>query len=138
MNQILIIIGLCFANIVFYLIMNRLKSHKLVELVFLIGFTITTYYILRNIDRNSLDSFFFEVSEGRKKCLEEQVLPIFNRSAGCCGKGTKGGIPARYTYPDLFDPNPDDKWQWERTDAFDDESSITPPTTSCSSSGFGY
>jgi hypothetical protein len=136
MNQILIIIGLCFANIVFYLIMNRLKSHKLVELVFLIAFTITTYYILRNIDRNSHDNFFFEVSPARKKCLEEQVEPIFNRTKGCCPKWSTGGIPASRTYTDLIDPN--NKLNWNRVDAFGAEDSITPPTQTCDDPSIGY
>jgi hypothetical protein len=136
MNQILIIIGLCIANIAYYLIMNRLQSHILVEIAFLIGFTVATYYILRFFERKNTDNFFFEVSPARKLCMEEQVLPVFNRSAGCCGKGTIGGIPARYTYPDLINPNSPDNWN--RVDAFDDEPSITPPTKSCSSPDIGY
>lgn len=72
------------------------------------------------------ESFFFEVSPQRKKCLMEQVLPIRgNRSCTCCQKGTTGGYPAKYVYDDLTDGT------WNRVDAYGDKDSMTPPTKSC-------
>lgn len=44
------------------------------------------------------ESFYFEVSPERKKCLEEQVsLLHHSRSCNCCSKGTVGGYPPQYT-----------------------------------------
>jgi len=43
------------------------------------------------------ESFYFEVSPQRKKCLEEQVsLHHHSRSCDCCPKGTVGGYPPMY------------------------------------------
>jgi hypothetical protein len=141
MNQILIILFLSVANIVFYYVTYHISSsishklsHNLVNIALIIAYTIATYYILQSAYYD--ESFFFEVSPARKQCLEESVLPIFNRTSGCCGKGTIGGIPARYTYPDLIDPN--NKLNWNRVDAFGAEDSITPPTQTCNDPSIGY
>ena len=142
-STITTIVCLSIANIVFYFITFFISSrirhksfNKLLTLTLIVLYTILTFYVLRRVYISSDDGFFFEVSPHRKMCLEESVEPIFNRSAGCCGKGTIGGIPARYTYPDLIDPN--NKLNWNRVDAFSNEDSITPPTQACSDPSFGY
>jgi len=93
----------------------------------IITYSILSFYILQNAYYT--ESFFFEVSPQRKKCLEEQVQPVPYRSCGCCGKGTTGGYPARYIYPDLIGNS--DGWNWNRVDAYGKEASITPPTQEC-------
>lgn len=63
------------------------------------------------------ESFYFEVSPRRKKCLEEQVSlnPSSQRSCHCCGKGTVGGYPPVYT--DWLTPQGENEL-WKRPDNY--------------------
>ena len=62
---------------------------------------------------NPSESFFFEVSPRRLKCLKEQVstAPNTSRSCSCCQKGTVGGYPPNYM--DWIQKSSDD---WSRAD----------------------
>lgn len=65
---------------------------------------------------NTSESFYFEVSPERKKCLLEQVsLDGSPRSCKCCGKGTVGGYPPYYR--DWLIPEGDNQL-WKRTDNY--------------------
>lgn len=126
---ILTVCNIIFSYFLFYstrLFRNRLASNVYFNLV-IITYSIVTFYVLQNMYYT--ESFFFEVSPQRKKCMEEQVLPIPYRSCQCCGKGTVGGYPTRYLYKDLI--GNEDGWDWNRVDAFGKADSITPPTDSC-------
>lgn len=82
-------------------------------------------------NNNHQESFFFEVSPKRKACLEAQVslsnedddnAVVTGDCVGCCGKGTKGGIPSRYSDYGLTLGDPDDGYihnDWARNDLFD-------------------
>lgn len=134
MAQILQILLLSLANILFFYLLlsslpiskNMWMKHSTILLAIIL-YTIILYYILQSAYYN--ESFFFEVSPQRKKCLLEQVEPTPYRSPGCCGKGTTGGYPARYLSKDFI--NPEGGWDWTRVDAFGNEASITPPTDEC-------
>jgi len=59
------------------------------------------------------EGFFFEVSPQRAACLKRQVSRNHfgeNRSCGCCGKGTVGGIPPNYAEWLNVDPDTGDLW----------------------------
>ena len=66
---------------------------------------------------DSSESFYFEVSPERKKCLLEQVSlnPTGERSCQCCGKGTVGGYPPYYR--DWLIPEGENQL-WKRTDNY--------------------
>jgi len=57
--------------------------------------------VFMNFNRTPPESFYFEVSPQRKKCLEEQVSlnpkTLGPRSCACCPKGTVGGYPPHYS-----------------------------------------
>lgn len=140
MNTAINILILIILNLLFFylylLLWEKKKSkiifHILTVLSFILYSIIIYYFVVYVDDQN--ENFFFTVSPQRKKCLEEQVLPIENRSCNCCGKGTVGGYPAKYIYEDLIDENkPVPKWNWNRVDNFDSIPNIDPPTDTCQS-----
>jgi len=85
--------------------------------------------LFMNYYTQQIDSFYFEVSPQRKKCLEEQVsLSSSTRSCGCCPKGTVGGYPPLYKQWLHSNPRED---AWHRQDNWTtDLSKVTdlPPT----------
>ena len=137
MTQIFAIFYLSIANILFYYLTNMLDTRfnkplfkHIFNITLIILYTSLTFYVLQMIYHN--ESFFFEVSPQRKQCLEEQVQRLKKddtHGCQCCSKGSIGGIPARYLYNDLIDPNND--YNWSRVDAFGTSESITPPTQTC-------
>jgi len=134
MNQVLQIFMTALANFIFFsLLLTTLPSNKNAVrrygfMAFMIVlYSILSYYILQSAYYS--EGFFFQVSPKREQCLREQVEPIPYRSAGCCGKGTTGGYPARNIAKDFI--NPEGGWDWTRVDAFGPEASITPPTEQC-------
>jgi len=146
MNTILNIIILIILNLLFFylylLLWDKKKSkvlfHTMIVFSFILYSIIIYYFIIYNHDENN-ENFFFTVSPQRKKCLEEQVLPIENRSCNCCGKGTVGGYPAKYIYEDLINEDkPVPKWNWNRVDNYDTIPNIDPPTDTCQSCSIGY
>lgn len=72
--------------------------------------------IFLNFMQSCPESFYFEVSPQRKKCLEEQVslTPRDKRSCSCCQKGTVGGYPPNYEQ--WFQPNIENYSLWQRAD----------------------
>jgi cytochrome bd-type quinol oxidase subunit 2 len=74
---------------------------------------ILTAVIALILDSKYPEGFFFEVSPNRAACLKRQVSRDHfgeNRSCGCCGKGTVGGIPPNYAEWLNIDPNTGDLW----------------------------
>lgn len=131
---VLVLLTRWFAPTVYASLSKRGHLFKFLLLVFLCVFLYLDAALIVHFNTHkpsSRSNFFFEVSPQRKKCLEEQVLPVTHRSCGCCGKATKGGIPVKYVYPDLISTTPDDNWNWNRVDAYGPKNSITPPTCSC-------
>lgn len=129
---ILIVVNILFSYFLFYstFLFKKTLSKNVYFVLAIIAYSIVSFYLLQNMYYN--ESFFFEVSPQRKKCMEEQVLPIPYRSCQCCGKGTVGGYPTRYLYKDLI--GNEDGWDWNRVDAYGSTTSITPPTDSCAPS----
>jgi len=75
-------------------------------IVLVISFLLVISLFL-NFFTNQVDSFYFEVSPNRKRCLVDQVSLDPNSrnddsSCGCCPKGTTGGYPSRHY--DHIDP----------------------------------
>lgn len=95
------------ANLIFiYIMLVAVRSRldiKYIHLSIIIGVLLYSI-IISSILTSKYEPFFFEVSPHRKACLEKQVSlnqgprdgSITGSCQGCCGKGTKGGIPARY------------------------------------------
>lgn len=124
------------ANLVFvYIMLVSMRSKfqlklKYVHLSIIIAVLIYTV-IISAILTSKYEPFFFEVSPQRKACLQKQVsldIPYDNITGscdGCCGKGTKGGIPARYNEYGLLLGNPEQNMEenevndnWIRNDLF--------------------
>jgi hypothetical protein len=78
-----------------------------------IGLAIAVAVVALILDYKYPEGFFFEVSPNRAACLKRQVSRDHfgeNRSCGCCGKGTVGGIPPNYAEWLNIDPNTGDLW----------------------------
>jgi hypothetical protein len=106
---------------------------KFIHLSIIVAVLIYTV-IISAILTSKYEPFFFEVSPGRKACLEKQVSLTDDNNTlyatsgtcdGCCAKGTKGGIPARYNEYGLLLGNPEivkqennDSENWIRNDLF--------------------
>lgn len=119
------------ANLVFMYIMlmvTKFKTNiKYIHLSIWVGVIVYTLIVSYFLSSKT-ESFFFEVSPKRKACLEKQVSLSQDSSdcVGCCGKGTKGGIPSRYNeYGLLLGNDPDIVEQenimndnWIRNDLF--------------------
>jgi len=99
------------------------------DLIVLAICVIVIISLFLNYYTQQVDSFYFEVSPQRKKCLEEQVsLTKSPRSCACCQKGTVGGYPPYYDH--WFQSNPRED-SWHRQDNWTtDLSKVTdlPPT----------
>lgn len=119
--------GLFAANLVFtYILLVSMQSKfKLkpgyVHLFIIIAVILYTV-IMSAILTSKYEPFFFEVSPGRKACLQNQVSldPTRANNSTCCGKGTKGGIPARYIDYGLLLNEEDLSKDWIRDDLFHD------------------
>lgn len=124
------------ANLVFvYIMLVSMQSKfqlklKYVHLSIIIAVLIYTV-IISAILTSKYEPFFFEVSPQRKACLQKQVsltTPYDNITGscdGCCGKGTKGGIPANYNDYGFSQENPEQYMEenamndnWIRNDLF--------------------
>lgn len=113
--------------LVSYFFSFRFFSKDLIVLLLSILFVIA---ISLSFIQNYSESFYFEVSPQRKKCLEEQVslIPREKRSCACCQKGTVGGYPPHYR--DWFQPTIKGDL-WHRADNWTldaDEQTLIPPT----------
>jgi len=104
--------------------------------IVILGFFIL--FVLQLFLKKKKESFFFEVSPSRDKCLREQVSRHDydrERTCGCCGKGTVGGIPPNYAEWLDVDPDTGDRWhrpdnvQWVDTFSNAEEAVCTPFTS---------
>jgi hypothetical protein len=83
-------------------------------IIFVLAFLFVLTIFLSIYNKTEMESFYFEVSPQRQKCLIEQVSKNYkNRSCSCCQKGTVGGYPPQYL--DWFN-TPTANGNWSRTD----------------------
>lgn len=116
--------GLIIANLVFTYIMMMVTKFRMdikyIHLSIIIGVLVYSL-ILSYFLSHKTEGFFFEVSPQRKACLQKQVsMSPDENCEGCCGKGTKGGIPSRYNMYGMLlgDPNDVTDDDWVRNDWF--------------------
>lgn len=96
---------------IYYLCKNTEKYNEII--IFIISILFLLLFI-NNTFMNQAESFYFEVSPKRLKCLKEQVSTSNkSRSCNCCQKGTVGGYPPKYL--DWIN-NPSSNGNWSRTD----------------------
>lgn len=100
--------ALFLANLIFiYILLVSIKWNSKIQMKYIhLGIIISALLytiIISAILTSKYEPFFFEVSPHRKACLEKQVSlnnttdnSLYGTCDGCCSKGTKGGIPARY------------------------------------------
>lgn len=96
-----------------YILSCQYVSKDLVILGLSILFIIAIFMSFMN---TCAESFYFEVSPQRKKCLMEQVstAPGNRRGCACCQKGTVGGYPPNYSQ--WLEPEPYSNSLWKRAD----------------------
>jgi len=93
-----IIILLLFVMIYGWYIFDNQNRHSN-TIIFIMSILFLILFMIQYINMNPPESFFFEVSPRRLKCLKEQVStahPNTSRSCNCCQKGTVGGYPPNY------------------------------------------
>lgn len=120
---IIIYVFILISYIFSFHILNKDMIILFISILFIIAVSLT-------LIQNYSESFYFEVSPQRKKCLEEQVslIPREKRSCACCQKGTVGGYPPNYKQ--WFQPNINGDL-WHRADNWTtdkNEQTLIPPT----------
>ena len=120
---IIIYVFILISYIFSFHILNKDMIILFISILFIIAVSLT-------LIQNYSESFYFEVSPQRKKCLEEQVslVPREKRSCACCQKGTVGGYPPHYEQ--WFQPNINGDL-WQRADNWTlnkNEQTLIPPT----------
>lgn len=96
---------------------QKLKTKSSKNLILMVVFVLVVIAFIAATLIQNKEKFYFEVSPGRKKCLEEQVSRKNfgkKRSCSCCGRGTVGGIPPNYA--EWLNVDEDTKSRWHRPD----------------------